>query len=255
MMGESACFSSSPLGMKQHQLNYRASDQKNVVPLSQVVFDRLPSPDGMCVLDLDDIDDEEPLTMMLLLQEDAKPANLATPRHEQKQTSVPGAPTREVGTLAHAIRSNDVDDVRTVLESDPSAAVMPIIECGLDPVLCHALRFDVAVPIIELLLKYNASVDATDREGRTPLAVLVAMPIRVASRCERGLAIAGLLLAAGANAEVLDTRGRSPLALAIEVGNWHFAARLINGTTPMEGLPLPAPPPPPPAWPELPQRV
>eukprot|EP00811_Abedinium_folium_P035080 NODE_7905_length_1540_cov_4.213022.p1 GENE.NODE_7905_length_1540_cov_4.213022~~NODE_7905_length_1540_cov_4.213022.p1 ORF type:complete len:345 (-),score=50.33 NODE_7905_length_1540_cov_4.213022:374-1408(-) len=283
MMREKANFNfaSSALGVKQHQLSFRTPDEKTWRPRLESWSTAPPSPEGVCLLDLDDIDDEEPLTTIMLpalqeeakpadlatprhdekpltmnmlpaLQEDAEPADLATPRHERKRTSTPDAPTREVATLAQAIRSNHVENVRTVLESNPSAALMPIVACGFDPVLCHALRFDVAVPIIEVLLEHNASVDATDNEGRTPLAVLVSMPILVVSRCERGRAIASLLFAAGANAGALDIRGCTPLALAIEVGNAHFAADLINGTDPLEGLPVPAPPPLLPALPELP---
>eukprot|EP00811_Abedinium_folium_P032486 NODE_5527_length_1761_cov_4.542840.p1 GENE.NODE_5527_length_1761_cov_4.542840~~NODE_5527_length_1761_cov_4.542840.p1 ORF type:complete len:390 (+),score=39.31 NODE_5527_length_1761_cov_4.542840:137-1306(+) len=277
-MSEKANFASSALGVKQHQLSFRTPDEKMWRPRLESWSTAPPSREGVCVVDLDDIDDEEPLTTIMLpaLQEEAKPADLATPRHdeksltmnmlpapqedadlatprhERKRTSTPGAPTREVATLAQAIRSNHVENVRTVLESNPSAALMPIVARGFDPVLCHALRFDVAVPIIEVLLEHNASVDATDHEGRTPLAVLVSTPILVVSRCERGLAIASLLLSAGASAGALDIRGCTPLALAIEVGNAHLAADLINGTGPLEGLAVPAPPPLLPALPELP---
>lgn len=87
-----------------------------------------------------------------------------------------------------------------------------------------ALHFAGTPEAAALLLKHNASVHAVDEQERTPLHDV------------KNPAVAKLLLDAGANINARDREGRTPLHRAIKSKNWDKAELLILGGADVNAL-------------------
>jgi len=77
-----------------------------------------------------------------------------------------------IGSLLDALLRDDARQVRIVLDRDHEAANEPFVDHAWEPPLCAAIRLHVSEEIVELLLRYGASVHATDVHNKTPLEVL-----------------------------------------------------------------------------------
>jgi hypothetical protein len=71
--------------------------------------------------------------------------------------------------LLKALQKNSVAEVRAVLEQRPEDLKDFFFDNDFEPVLCCATRLGCSTNIMTLLLEANASPEAVDVQGRTPL--------------------------------------------------------------------------------------
>jgi hypothetical protein len=77
------------------------------------------------------------------------------------------------------VNSTEMEALRSALESDPESAQFPFFDHDVEPPLCCAIRLDCSKDVVELLIQYDADVNAEDCCGQTPLALLCKQYSRV----------------------------------------------------------------------------
>eukprot|EP00211_Chloroparvula_japonica_P003394 CAMPEP_0119156820 /NCGR_PEP_ID=MMETSP1310-20130426/52448_1 /TAXON_ID=464262 /ORGANISM="Genus nov. species nov., Strain RCC2339" /LENGTH=523 /DNA_ID=CAMNT_0007149435 /DNA_START=372 /DNA_END=1943 /DNA_ORIENTATION=- len=130
--------------------------------------------------------------------------------------------------LLSAVSAGDIEFLEQVLElganvdgrigCDTTSDHEGVLVKGLPPIVCAARRGQLRV--VELLVRFNAKLDATDSVKRTSLL----------TTAERGYTdIATFLIRNGANVHTVDQSNRSPLTVATAEGHAGVVKVLLEG--------------------------
>ncbi len=198
---------------------------------------------------------------MIGLMDDSAPSHSASTQPKPKPRSKPKPKmiTPQAAAFTQAVYDGDAAAVGKMLKSNPTLANLRLPgqfdgDAGPDtnPPLFDAVFFD-EIPVVALLLKAGAKVDAEDEDGETPLAdaavfdrkeaaaILLAHGAAIGHRNTSGetalheavwhnsFGTAELLLAHGADVNARDNTGKTPLAVALSRSDYkaEFAA-IIN---------------------------
>jgi len=163
----------------------------------------------------------------------------------------------------NALARNSLEEVKQVLEADPSAAQEPFWDHYWEPPLCCAARHGCSPPIFALILQHGADIGAVDRHGRTPLGILSTEPRVVDplpdmftlgactfdpknavrdARQQNTLDVTRLLIEARADIEHVDLSNSRPMDHALRARNQPLLQVLAAATG--AGLPSPGTAPP-----------
>lgn len=116
------------------------------------------------------------------------------------------------------IRSGSVEQVSQVLDANPEAMEDAFFDHRFEPALCSAVRAGCNLDIINLLLRYDADANATDKRGFSALTALCSLPHGGAERPADG---AFLLLPPGWGAPAVHAHANAQMlaaARALELG-------------------------------------
>jgi len=156
-----------------------------------------------------------------------------TPRCKARTSSPPLAPNGRTSSdlLLRALQQDSIEAVREMCGGDHEVARDPLMESGFEPPLCAAVRLRCGSEVLALLLEHGAEVDATDMNGRTPLAILCSLPGHedieedegslAAAQVEARVAALRVLLSAGASVTSVDEMGRCATDIARMCNNMH----------------------------------
>lgn len=125
-----------------------------------------------------------------------------------------GATKAEIN--ARLVEAASLKNYQAVLEAlDAGADIINARDGILDRTALHGAVYEGDAKIVALLIDRGADIEATDKDGCTPLHVAVGVHNRNVA------ATIKMLLSAGANVNSRDANGRTPLNLAIQRDYFH----------------------------------
>jgi ankyrin repeat protein len=125
-------------------------------------------------------------------------------------------PAASESELLRAVFSGDIKDVNEVLNKGANVNEKDK-QFGITPL--HAAAYHGHTPIVRLLLRSKANIDAIDNEGETPL---------IAALTKGHTEIGEILVNKGAKVNIKTKNGWTPLHIAVLIGNEDLVRLLVE---------------------------